>query len=119
MTASIKNGQMEKHREPLVRLLSKYQCCFATEFLVFTPAEVEPLSLQLVKDAQPVRGRFRTYAPLMVQVMKEHVDKLLSAGFIYENTSSRWSSPCYLEKSIQNDHRLSVGVNRMIQPKCG
>ena len=89
VNASITNDIVEEHRETLVRLLSNFRCFFASELLGSIPAEVESLSVQLVEGAKLDHGTFRTCAPLMVQMMTEHVNKLLSVGFIYENTNSR------------------------------
>lgn len=89
VNVSINSGLVEEHRETSVRLLPYFQCYFHSELLSSPLTEVEPLSKQLEKGVQPALGRIRMHASLMIHVMKEHVNKLLSAGFIYEKTDSR------------------------------
>jgi hypothetical protein len=123
MAGSISKGMKVDLKQFLMTLLMEYQMCFASELLGSLAADVEPLVLVLKDGANPIRSKFRTYSPMVIQVMEEHVDKMLKAGFIRENMNARLSSACYpVRKPGTDKWRITIdyrAVNNLVVPKCG
>jgi len=67
--------------------------------LVGVPRELAEHSLNVRKDAKPVRQPLRRFAEDRRKIIGEEVTKLLVAGFIVEVTHTEWlANPVMVEK---------------------
>ncbi|KAK1631916.1 hypothetical protein QYE76_006231 [Lolium multiflorum] len=85
----------------LVSFLRENRNIFAwsTDDLVGVPRELAEHSLNVRKDAKPVRQPLRRFAEDRRKIIGEEVTKLLVAGFIVEVTHTEWlANPVMVEK---------------------
>ena len=76
-------------------LLASYTDVFAwaRTYLRGIPAELGEHQIDLVEGATPVRQRQYRLNPRYSLMVKEEIDRLLEAGFIYPVNNSEWVSP--------------------------
>ncbi|KAK1610938.1 hypothetical protein QYE76_034611 [Lolium multiflorum] len=93
-------------RKALVNFLRENRNIFAwsTDDLVGVPRELGEHSLNVRKDAKPVRQPLRWFAEDRRKIIGEEVTKLLVAGFIVEVLHTEWlGNPVLVEKKKEED----------------
>lgn len=86
-----RNGMQGKELERLQRTVRAHKNVFRTSFSAGPPAKVQPLKIDLVPDATPVRVRLRNYTQAQRQFLKDFVAQLEKANMAYFNPSSAWA----------------------------
>ena len=75
------------------------------------PAKVEPLSIDLIEGARPVRAKQRRYPPPKREFRNRVTSKLLEYGFIKVTTDAQWiSAPLIVPKPPPAEFRLTFDV---------
>ena len=71
--------------------------------IAWTLQEIQGLSPRIVQhrialeeNAKPVRQAQRRLNPMMQEVVKKEIDKLLTAGHIFSIADSKWVSPVHV-----------------------
>ena len=79
----------------MITLLKEYKDCFAWSYedMKGVPPEVVQHTIPIRDDAKPVQQRPYDMNPKYETIVKEDIDKLLNAGFIYEIEHTEWVSP--------------------------
>ncbi|KAK1615351.1 hypothetical protein QYE76_020868 [Lolium multiflorum] len=98
----------------LVSFLRENRNIFAwsTDDLVGVPRELAEHSLNVRKDAKPVRQPLRRFAEDRRKIIGEEVTKLLVAGFIVEVTHTEWlANPVMVEK--KKDENLEAKLAKV------
>ncbi|OWZ14581.1 hypothetical protein PHMEG_00011920 [Phytophthora megakarya] len=86
-------------------------------------ADVEPLQVQLVPDAQPYRSGVRRYPEVQRRFLRDYVCELEAAGLVERNNQSRWSCPVLpVAKQGTNEFRITIDyrpLNKLTVPIAG
>ncbi|KAK1617808.1 hypothetical protein QYE76_023325 [Lolium multiflorum] len=105
-TIRIGAGLNEALESALVSFLRENRNIFAwsTDDLVVVPRELAEHSLNVRKDAKPVRQALRRFAEDRRKIIGEEVTKLLVAGFIVEVLHTEWlANPVLVEKKKEEN----------------
>ena len=102
-----------KERRSYVSLLSDFSDVFA-----WSPSDLTGISprlgehrIDLVEGAIPVRQRQYRLNPRYSIMVKEDIDRLLEAGFIYPVVNSEWVSPIVVvPKKVRADGKVKIWV---------
>ena len=99
-------------------LLKEYKDCFAWSY-----EDMKGVSLQVVQhtmlihdDAKRVQQRPYDMNPKYKTIVKEEIDKLLDAGFIYEVEHIEWVSLIMIVTKKNGKIRVYVDLKRLMQP---
>ncbi|XP_071921861.1 uncharacterized protein [Coffea arabica] len=91
----ISSALSKTQEEKLIRVLREHK-----EVIGWTIADIKGISpavcmhrIRLEEDAKPVRQAQRRLNPLMMEVVKKEILKLLDVGFIFAISNSPWVSP--------------------------
>ena len=107
------NALDSKDRQSYVSLLSEFSDVFA-----WLPSDLTGISprlgehrIDLVEGAVPVRQRQYQLNPRYSLMVKEDIDRLLEAGFIYPVVNSEWVSPIVVvPKKVGADGKTKIRV---------
>ena len=107
------NALDSKDRQSYVSLLSEFSDVFA-----WSPSNLTGISprlgehqIDLVEGAVPVRQRQYRLNPRYSLMVKEDIDRLLEAGFIYPVVNSEWVSPIVVvPKKVGADGKTKIRV---------
>ena len=107
------NALDSKDRQSYVSLLSEFSDVFA-----WSPSDLTGISphlgehrIDLVEGALPVRQRQYRLNPRYLLMVKEDIDRLLEAGFIYPVVNSEWVSPIVVvPKKVGADGKTKIRV---------
>ena len=107
------NALDDKERRSYVSLLSNFSDVFA-----WSPSNLIEISprlgehkIDLVEGAVPVRQRQYRLNPRYLLMVKEDIDRLLEAGFIYPIVNSEWVSPIVVvPKKVGADGKVKIRV---------
>jgi hypothetical protein len=94
-------------------LLTEFSDVFAWKpsDLIGIPPELGQHRIELMDDAVPVRQRQYRLNPKYSMMVKEELDKLLEAGFIYPVNNSEWVSPIVIvPKKVGPDGKTKIRV---------
>jgi len=69
--------------------------------------------IYIKEDCKPVRQPQRRMNPALKDIVKEEVQKLLDAGFIYPISDSEWVSPLVLVPKKNRKQRIYVGYKEL------
>ena len=85
----------KEEESDLITLLKEYKDYFAWSYedMKGVPSEVVQHTIPIRDDAKPVQRRPYDMNPKYETIVKEDIDKLLDAGFIYEIEHTEWVSP--------------------------
>jgi hypothetical protein len=112
-TFYINNDIKGEEREEYARILKDYSDVFAwvPTDLEGIPAELGEHSIDLQEGAVPVRQRQYRLNPRYSLLVKEEIDRLLEAGFIYPVNNSEWMSPIVVvPKKVGADGKVKIRV---------
>ena len=107
------NALDDKDRQSYVSLLSDFSDVFAS-----SPSDLTGIlprlgehKIDLVEGAVPVRQRQYRLNPRYLLMVKEDINRLLEAGFIYSVVNSEWVSPIVVvPKKIGADGKVKIRV---------
>jgi hypothetical protein len=112
-TFYIRNDIKEEEREEYARILKEYSYVFAwaPTDLEGIPAELGEHSINLQEGAVPVRQCQYRLNPRYSLMVKEEIDRLLEAGFIYPVNNFEWVSPIVVvPKKVGTDEKVKIRV---------
>lgn len=101
----------DQERTKYLALLTEYDDVFAWQpsDLVEIPPELGEHHIDLMEGATPVRQRQYMLNPKYSMMVKEELDKLLEAGFIYPVNNSEWVSPIVIvPKKVGTDGKVKI-----------
>ena len=100
-------------RKEYMNLLVEFRDVFAWKpsDLVGIPPELGEHHIDLVEGSTPVRQRQYRLNPRYSMLVKEELEKLLEAGFIYPVNNSEWVSPIVIvPKKVGTDGKVKIRV---------
>lgn len=104
------NGFPDDHWEELESLVWKHAAEFRTSFSS-EPARVEPLRIELMPDAKPVRVKLRNYSASQRAFLQKLVATLTAHGLVYPNPTSKWAcAPLLVPKPGPEAWRFTVDL---------
>jgi hypothetical protein len=112
-TFYISNDIKGEEQAEYARILKDYSDVFAwaPTDLEGIPAELGEHSIDLQEGAVPVRQRQYRLNPRYSLMVKEEIDRLLEAGFIYPVNNSEWVSPIVVvPKKVGADGKVKIRV---------
>ena len=103
----------DAERDEYLQLLMEY-----TDVFAWAPSDLSGISpnlgehqIELVDGATPVRQRQYRLNPRYSMLVKEELEKLLEAGFIYPVNNSEWVSPIVIvPKKVGADGKVKIRV---------
>ena len=105
------NGLPQEYKPQLERMLRSNTNIFRTSLSSGPPADVEPLRVELVHDAQPVKVRLRNYSPAQRQFLDKFMKDLIRCNMVFPNPSSKWASaPLLVPKAGSANFRFTVDL---------
>ena len=102
-----------KEKEDYVELLKEYSDVFAwaPSDLQGIPPDLEKHHIDLIDGAVSVRQRQYKLNPKYSFMVKEEIDRLSEAGFIYPVNNSKWVSPIVaIPKKVGADGKVKIQV---------
>ena len=103
----------EEERTAYSKLLKEFVDIFAwsPSNLTGIPSTLGEHQIDLVNGAAPVRQRQYRLNPRYSLMVKEEIDRLLEAGFIYPVSNSKWVSPILvIPKKVGADGKVKIRV---------
>ena len=96
-------------------MLKEYKDCFAWSYedMKGVPPEVVQHTIPIRDDAKPVQQRPYDMNPKYETIVKEEIDKLLNAGFIYEIEHTEWVSPIVIVTKKNGKIRVCVDLKKV------
>ena len=92
-----------------MKMLSKFLELFITSYKEIKGFKGEHLHIELREGAKPVQQRLRRMGHEQMVALKEEVDKLLKAGFIYPPVEiAKWVSPVVVTPKKDGRWRVCV-----------
>ena len=112
-TFLMRKSMSKTERESYVTLLKEYSDVFAwsPEDLQGIPPELGQHHIDLMDGTSPIRQRQYRLNPKYSLMVKEEIDSLLKAGFIYPVYNSEWVSPIVVvPKKVGADGKVKIRV---------
>ena len=105
----------KEEESDLITLLKEYKDCFAWSYedMKGVPPEVVQHTIPIRDDAKPVQQRPYDMNPKYKTIVKEEIDKLLDAGFIYEIEHTEWVSPIVIVTKKNGKIRVCVDLKKV------
>ncbi|GMF38684.1 unnamed protein product [Phytophthora fragariaefolia] len=116
--------QYSDFREDVIQLTKTFMHLYRTRIGPDEPALVEPLTVTMVKGAEPYRCKPRRFPPAQMQFLDEYVAQLVKFGLVKKNNLSKWASHAVpVRKSdAKTDFRATnnyIEVNKRTVPIAG
>ena len=91
-----------------MKMLSRYPNLFITSYEEIRGFKREELCIELKDGVKLVRQRLRRMGQEQMMALKEEVDKLLKAGFIYPVETAEWVTPLVVTPKKDGIWRVCV-----------
>ena len=108
VTKMISSDLSVGEKEKFLEMLSRYPNLFITSYEEIRGFKGEELRIELKDGVKPVRQRLRRMGQEQMMALKEEVDKLLKAGFIYPVETAEWVSPVVVTPKKDGRWRVCV-----------
>ncbi|MCO5548431.1 hypothetical protein L7F22_001887 [Adiantum nelumboides] len=114
-TAYIATDLSLEEEEELIKLLKEYKDVFSWSYkdLKGVDLEISQHTISLKTDAKPSRQRPYTYNDTFAKRIKEEIDKLMEAEFIYEIKHMNWVSPIVVVPKKNGKLRVCVNLKKV------
>jgi hypothetical protein len=105
----------EQQQQKLIQTLSKYQQDFAWEYYDMKGIDPQLCThhIYIEKDSRSIRQPQRRLNPHLRDIVKEELQKLLDADFIYPISDSRWVSPLVIVPKKNGKWRICVDYKEL------
>jgi hypothetical protein len=90
------NSNLEKYQEErIIQLLQKYSKAFSWDYTDMQGIHPDTCThhIYIEENVKPVRQPQRRMNPMLKEIVKEELQKLLKVDFIYPISDSQWVSP--------------------------
>lgn len=105
------NGLSTDHSEKMRYLVQSHKNIFRTAFSSGPPADLRPLRIDLTPEARPVKVRLRNYSKEQRNFLDDQMSKLIRAGMVYLNPTSKWAcAPLLVPKPGPAKFRFTVDL---------
>ncbi|MCO5605372.1 hypothetical protein L7F22_059555 [Adiantum nelumboides] len=113
--AYIANDLSEEEEELLLSLLQEYKDVFAWSYkdLKGVDAKICQHTIPTRDDAKPSRQRPYTYNETVARKIKEEIEKLKEAEFIYEIEHTDWVSPIIVVPKKNGNFRVRLNLKKV------
>ncbi|MCO5570329.1 hypothetical protein L7F22_024048 [Adiantum nelumboides] len=91
-----------------LHMLQLFPNLFITSYEEVRGFKVEEINIPIKEGSQPVRQKLRRMGQFQLNALKEEVDKLLKAGFIYPVSTADWVSPVVITPKKDGKWRVCV-----------
>ena len=108
VTRMISSDLSVGEKEKFLEMLSRYPNLFITSYEEIRGFKGEELRIVLKDGVKPVRQRLRRMGQEQMMALKEALDKLLKAGFIYPVETAEWVSPVVVTPKKDGRWRVCV-----------
>lgn len=102
---------MESEKESYLQLFRRYIHLFTFDYKEIRQVSWVEHSIELVDGAKPIKKMPYRMNPNFSNTVKEEINKLLDAGFIFAVENSEWVSPIVI--SIKKNGKLRICVDYM------
>ena len=89
-------------------MLEQFPNLFITSYEEIRGFEGDEIHINLKEGAQPIRQKLRRMGQAQLNALKEEVEKLLNAGFIYPVDTAEWVSPPVVTPKKDGKWRICV-----------
>ena len=91
--------------EQLITLLNKYQKKIAWEYIGMLGFDLETCTRHIYTydDVRPLIQPQRIMNPMLKEIIKEELQKLLKVGFIYPISNIQWVSSLVVVRKMENE----------------
>ncbi|OAE24162.1 hypothetical protein AXG93_2752s1770 [Marchantia polymorpha subsp. ruderalis] len=103
----------KEEKAKFLDIFRKYIHVFAFSYKDLKHVTLETHRIELEEKARPIRQKQRRINPPTALVVKEEIDKLKEAGFIYEVENSEWVSPIVIVKKKNGKLRVCVDYKKL------
>ena len=114
-TLNIGNHLDSSQQEKLIRLLKKYQKSFAWDYTDMHGIHPDTCTHHIYTDStiKPVRQPQRRMNPMLQDIVREELQKLLRVNFIYPISDSQWVSPLVIVPKKNGKWRIYVDYRQL------
>ncbi|MCO5595237.1 hypothetical protein L7F22_049276 [Adiantum nelumboides] len=91
-----------------LHMLQQFPNLFITSYEEIKGFKGEEINIPIKEGAQPVRQNLRRMEQVQLNALKEEVDRLLKAGFIYPVSTADWVSPVVVTPKKDGKWRVFV-----------
>ena len=109
-------GLTESQQEQLLKVLKIQSGAFAWEYIDMKGIHTETCIHHIYMDAciSPIRKPYRRMNPSLKDIVKEKLQTILNAGFIYPISDSEWVSPLVVvPKKVTGKWSISVDFKEL------
>ena len=98
----------QEERMEYCKMLDRFPNLFITSYQEIRGFVGDPVKIELIEHAKPVRQRLRRMGKEQMIALKEEVDKLLEAGFIMPVNDAEWVSPVVVTPKKDGRWRICI-----------
>ncbi|MCO5598338.1 hypothetical protein L7F22_052432 [Adiantum nelumboides] len=104
----LSNDLAPREKKEYLTMLDKFPNLFITSYQEIRDFVGDPVKIELVEGAKPVRQKLRRMGKEQMNALKEKVDKLLNAGFIVPVDNAEWVSPVVVTPKKDGRWRVCI-----------
>lgn len=109
MKASASLSKVRLHN--LKNMVCEFKNIFRTRLVRDPPVDVDPMVIEFEVPKRSIKVRQRRYSPEQSDFLKNKVNELVAAGFVYRNNNSKWAcAPVVVPKPGKEGFRFTADL---------